>query len=180
MQRSFRIFAAKEDLENIFTMLQQEDHIYYVPTYSDHQNGRINDILSVPGFGINTTGRKIGNHQFLIFYQESKCHWREIGGADAAIVRYSALTNENVENIFIDLGGVYCHSCLFPTEISTLHYENDLSNKLFREIKRIIRKNTSITKQGYAICENAYKQREKYRFCTINADSPEEYDLIVE
>ena len=81
MQRSFRIFAAKEDLENIFTMLQQEDHIYYVPTYSDHQNGRINDILSVPGFGINTTGRKIGNHQFLIFYQESKCHWREIGGS---------------------------------------------------------------------------------------------------
>ena len=75
---------------------------------------------------------------------------------------------------------MYNNSILFPTEISTIHYENELSNQLFNDFKKIVYKNTTITKNGYSICYHAYQQREQYRFCTINAKSPREYDLIIE
>lgn len=180
MQISFRIFATKKDLINIFLSLQHDFEIYYVPTYSDKQDIQIKDILSIPNFGINTSGKKIGNNQYLIFYQRSICHWRTIKVKDIIKEKYSALIDENIENIIIDVGGLYNDSIVFPTEISTIHYENELSKKLFNDLKRVVRKNTSVTKSGYIICHNAYKQRNQYRFCTINAQSPKEYDLKVE
>ena len=180
MKRSFRIFATKEDLEDIFMSLQQDWQIYYVPTYSDHPLMQIKDLLSISGFGINTTGRKIGNHQFLIFLQGCSCHWRELKIKDTTRKKYTALNDENNEGIFVDLGGLYNNSILFPTEVSTIHYENEFSNQLFKALKRIVRENTSIIQNGYIICKNAYEQRKQYRFCTINAKSPKEYDLVIE
>lgn len=44
MKRSIRIFATKEDLQNIFCSLQEKFQIYYVPTYSDEPFIQINDI----------------------------------------------------------------------------------------------------------------------------------------
>ncbi len=180
MKKSMKIFATKEDLQNIFLTFQQNFTVYYVPTYSQQKNIRINNILNISNFGINTTGRKIGNNQFLIFYQGCVCHWRKIKVSHTNTERYSTLTEENLENTFIDLGGLYKDSILFPTEISTIHYENELSNQLFNDLKKIVRKNSTITKNGYSICHHAYQQREQYRFCTINVKSPREYDLIIE
>lgn len=68
MKKSMKIFATKEDLQNIFLTFQQNFAVYYVPTYSQQKNIQINNILNISNFGINTTGRKIGNNQFLIFY----------------------------------------------------------------------------------------------------------------
>lgn len=180
MQRSFRIFATKEDLENIFMSLQQNWQIYYVPTYSDHPSIQIKDLLSISKFGINTTGRRIGNNQFLIFFQGCTCHWREFEIKDTTRKKYTSLNDENIENIFVDLGGLYNNSILFPTEVSTMHYENEFSNHLFKVLKRIVRKHTSLTRNGYIICKNAYQQRNQYRFCTIDAKSPKEYDFVIE
>ena len=45
MKKSMKIFATKEDLQNIFLTFQQNFTVYYVPTYSQQKNIRINNIL---------------------------------------------------------------------------------------------------------------------------------------
>lgn len=179
MKRSIRIFATKEDLQNIFCFLQEKFQIYYVPTYSDEAFIKINNIASVPFLGMNIKGRTTGNNPFLVFFRESNCNWREIKDKEGSIVQYSTLDDKNMENIFINVGGVYEASNLFPTEISTLHYENEVSKQLFNGLKRVISGNASVTINGYIICKNAYENKNKYRFCTIDIKSPKEYDLIV-
>lgn len=179
MKRSIRIFATKEDLQSIFGFLQEKFQIYYVPTYSDEPYVQIKDITSIPYFGMNIKGRTAGNNQFLAFFKESYCNWRTIKIETENMLRYSTLDDKNVENIYINVGGVHDTSNLFPTEISTLHYDNEVSKQLFNGLKRVISKNTSVTINGYMICKNAYEYRNKYRFCTIDINSPQEYNLVV-
>lgn len=178
MERSMRIFATQADLQTIFTTLQQELQVYYVPTYSNDQPERIMNIMDIPDFGLNTRGSHIGNSQFLLFYQGTPCYWRETDNKNSA--RVSSLNERNTECVAVDLGGAYDEVNLLPTSISTIHYENEASKKLFNALKKIVRKNTSKIQNGYLICEQAYRNREEYRFCTIGVHSPQEYDLIIE
>ena len=58
--------------------------------------------------------------------------------------------------------------------------ENETAKKLYDGLKRIVRRQSVKTVNGYFICKKAYENRESYRFCTIDIKSPEEYDLKVE
>ena len=83
----------------------------------------------------------------------------------------------NKETIIINIGGIYENQALFPTEISTIWYENETSKRLYTKLKKSCKKLMHCTQNGYLIGERAYSKREYYRFCTISIDSPPTYDL---
>lgn len=184
MTRRFRAFVEKEDLEKIFIEYQNSLEVYYVPTYSDDGAITIADITQIPDLGINFHGSHIGNNQFRVFFQNTQCAWRHYQCPSSdnkeIINRSSTLCDENTELIDIDLGGIYKENNIFPTEIGTIHYENENVKKLFNELKKCFRKNSQKTIHGYFIGEKAFENRKKYRFCTIDINSPEEYDLKID
>lgn len=180
IKRSFRTFAIKEDLASVFTKFQNGMDVYYVPTYSDEGAVEVDDITTIKGFGLNRYARK-ANNQFLVFYKGKKCLWRnyQCQGSAGIITRHSSLGDQNEEYIVIELGGIDEDGNLLPTIISTMHYDIKSSKTLYDEIKKIIRRCSENTINGFYICPFAYEQKTKLRFCTIDIKSPKEYDLIV-
>ena len=75
---------------------------------------------------------------------------------------------------------MYQEEAIFPTEIATMHYDNETAKELFDGLKKIVHRQSVKTVNGCFICKRAYKDKETYRFCTIDIKSPEEYDLKVE
>jgi len=177
-KRSFRAFAEREDLQSIFVQFENAVNVYYVPTYSDTGKAEIDNIEKSESFGINESGSQLGE-QFLAFLKGQKCIWREYQCKDGTGLktRYTALSDGNEECINISLGGIYKGNNLLPTTISSMHYENETSKKLFDELKKTIRKMSVKTIDGYYICPCAYIKRDNYRFCKIDFKSPKEYDL---
>ncbi|WP_353097425.1 hypothetical protein [Tissierella praeacuta] len=182
IQRSFRVFATKEDLYFAFSQFQNTISVYYAPTYSDVGTIQIDDITKVKSFGVNHNGSHIGNNQFLVFHEGKKCIWEQYQcKIDVGVItRHSSFYDEDEECIVIDLGGIYEDINLFPTTISTMHYDIESSKELYNAIRKVFRKLSVRTINGYFICSDAYEKRSEYRFCTIDIRSPKEYDLIVE
>lgn len=180
--RRFRVYAEKEDLQNVFKEFQDSIDVYYVQTYSDEGAVSFNDVTELKDLGVNFRGSHIGNMQILAFPETTRCFWRKIewssGGQSG--IRYSSLCDGNVKHINIDLNGVYKENAIFPTEISTMHYDDETSKMLYNELKKIFRRHSARTVNGYYICSKAYENRENYRFCTIGIGSPAGYDLKVE
>ena len=123
-----------------------------------------------------------GNRQILAFSGTTACSWKEYRWRDHEKegIRYTSLCDENIERIDIDLNGVYREEAIFPTEIATMHYDNETAKELFDGLKKIVRRQSVKTVNGSFICKEAYKDKKTYRFCTIDIKSPEEYDLKVE
>jgi hypothetical protein len=182
MRRSFRAFATKEDLHSLFTEFQNVLSIYYCPTYSDTGIINIDDITEIETLGVNRYGNHMGNNQFFVFGSDRKCTWRhyQCQGEKGTITRCSSICDENIDSIAIDLGGIYEDSNLFPTTISTMHYDNECAKELYDCLMKIFRKCSVKRVRGYFICPNAYEKKAKYRFCTIDTKSSREYDLIIE
>ncbi len=182
VKRSFRAFATKEDLYSVFAQFQKTIKVYYTPAYSDIGAIQFDDITQIETFGINRFGSHIGNNQFLVFHEHQKCVWRQYRykSEEGLKNRYSSHCDENQEYIDIDLGGVYQSTTLFPTTISTIHYDVEASKELYNSIRKIFRKLSVKTMNGYFICSNAYEIRGDFRFCTLDIQSPIEYDLNVE
>lgn len=179
--RRFRAFALKEDLQAVFKNFQSGLDVYYVPTYSDAGEISFDDATMIENLGINFYGSHSGNMQMLVFLQPAKCLWRsyQCKGENGQYIRYSTLCAGNVECITVDLNGLYQDNAIFPTEVSTMHYDNETGKRLFDEMRKIFRKQAVKTVRGYYICPKAYEQKENYRFCTIDIKSPPEYDLQV-
>lgn len=182
-RRSFRAYAEKEDLQDVFTEFQRKLGIYYVPTYSDTGKISYNSIVEIENLGINFFGSHIGNKQMLIFPKPTECLWRtyqyvESNGQEK--IRYSSLLAGNTACICVDLNGIYQESSIFPTEIHTINYDDSAAKMLYDEIKKLFKKHSAKTVNGFYICPRAYGHKEKYRFCTIDVKSPPEYDLKVE
>lgn len=180
--RRFRAYAEQEDLQIIFQDFQEESDIYYVPAYSDAGSVSYNSIMDIDNLGVNLHGSHQGNMQILIFPKNIECLWRMYqcqGCSGQVITRYSALDAGNSTFIFADYNGVYRENTIFPTEFSTMNYENATVKRLYDELKKAFRKQAVKTVNGYYICPKAYEHKEQYRFCTINIQSPPEYDLIV-
>ena len=180
-KRSFRAFALKEDLQAIFKNFQSGLDVYYVPTYSDVGEISFDDITIIENLGINFYGRHSGNMQMLVLLKTKECLWRlyQYKEENEQHIRYSTLNAGNIDCISIDLNGLYQDNAIFPTEVSTMYYDNEVGKQLFDEMRRIVRKQAVKTVHGYYICPKAYEQKEKYRFCTIDIKSPPEYDLQV-
>lgn len=180
--RSFRAYATKEDLYSVFTQLQENLKVYYTPAYSDTGAIQIDDITKIETFGTNRLGNHIGNNQFLVFHEHQKCVWRQYlyESEQGLKTRYSSRCDENQKYIDIDLGGIYQSTALFPTTISTIHYDIEASKELYNSIRKIFRKLSVKSLNGYLICPHAYEKRADYRFCTMGIKSPVEYDLNVE
>lgn len=180
--RRFRAYGEREDLQAIFEEFQNKLGIYYVPTYSDIGEIIYQSITDIKEVGINFHGSHIGNMQMLIFLENTKCHWRTYqykNDAEHEITRYTVLDAGNSGYICIDLNGIYNENAIFPTTISSMHYDNDSVKRMFDELKKIFRKQAIKTVNGAYICPKAYEHRARYRFCTINIKSPPEYDLDV-
>ena len=181
--RRFRAYAEQEDLQNIFQDVQEKLDVYYVPAYSDAGIVSYNSIMDIENLGIISRGSNQGNMQILIFLKNTECLWRTYqcrGCNGQDITRYSALAAGNSAFIFADYNGVYCENAIFPTEISTMNYEDATAKRLYDELKRSFRKQAVKTVNGYYICPKAYEHKDQYRFCTISIKSPPEYDLIVD
>ncbi len=183
MKRSFRVFAEKDDLVNVFNLYQSLLSIYYAPAYSDIGHITIDDITTLKDIGINHNGSHIGNNSFSIFKNDHICAWKDYqcySDKNNVIIRSTTLCNENKKRVTIELGGIYNKTTIFPTTISTISYEDTNVKKLFNELKKAFRKNSIKIQNGYIICSSAFKNRYKYRFCTIDIKSPSEYDLNIE
>lgn len=182
-KRSFRVYAEKEDLENVFKEFQNTLAVYYVPAYSDTGEVSFDDIMNIADLGVNFNGSHIGNVHILAFLKTTECLWRsyqyrENNGKEKR--RYSTLAAGNSSCISIALNGIYKEDAIFPTEISTMHYDEEDAKKLYNELKKIFRRHAVKIIQGYYICPNAYKYKSQYRFCKIDIKSPREYDLEVD
>ncbi len=180
--RRFRVYAQREDLQELFWEFQNMFDVYYVPTYSDTGPVSFQDVSALADLGMNFYGTHIGNKQIHAFFKTTECFWREYEWSDheKGGIRYTSLCDENVERIGIDLNGIYQKNAIFPTEISTMHYDDERAKKLYDGLKKIARRQSVKTVNGYFICKRAYENRESYRFCTIDIKSPEEYDLRLE
>ncbi len=180
--RRFRFYAKREDLQAILEEFQSKFDVYYVPTYSDEGSVFFKDAAHLPDLGTNFFGSHQGNKQILAFLETTACSWKKYRWSDREKggIRYTSLCDENIERVDIDLNGVYREGAIFPTEIATIHYDNETAKKLFDGLKRIVCRQSVKTVNGYAICKRAYEAKGKYRFCTIDIKSPEEYDLKVE
>lgn len=179
--RSFRFFALKEDLQTILKEFQSGLNVYYVPTYSDVGPISFDDVTTIENFGVNINGFLSGNMHMLVFLQSTECLWRsyQCKVENKSFIRYSTLNAGNVEYICVNFNGLYQENTIFPTEVSTMYYDNEIAKRLFDEMRRIVRKQAIKTVHGYYICPEVYEQKEKYRFCTIDIKSPKEYDLQI-
>ena len=180
--RRFRFYAKREDLQTILEEFQNKFDVYYVPTHSDEGPVFFKDAAHLPDLGTNFFGSHQGNKQILAFSGTTACSWKEYRWKDHEKegIRYTSLCDENIERIDIDLNGVYQEEAIFPTEIATMHYDNETAKELFDGLKKIVRRQSIKTVNGSFICKEAYKDKKTYRFCTIDIKSPEEYDLKVE
>ena len=181
--RRFRAYGEREDLQAIFEEFQNKLGIYYVPTYSDMGEIYYHSIMDIKNVGINFHGSHAGNMQMLIFLKDTKCHWRAYqckGDNGQEMTRYSTLCDENSSCICVDLNGLYNENTIFPTEISTMYYDDEIAKRMYGELKKIFRKRAAKTVNGAYICLKAYEHKTNYRFCTIDIKSPPEYDLKVE
>lgn len=182
-RRSFRVYAEKDDLQDVFTEFQHKLEIYYVPTYSDTGEIYYNSILEIENLGINFFGSHVGNRQMLILPKTVECLWRifqymQNDGREGT--RYSSLDAGNTACIFVDLNGVYQDSSIFPTEIHTINYDDSAAKLLYDELRKVFRKRSVKTVRGFYVCPKAYEHKENYRFCTIDVKSPAAYDLKIE
>ncbi|MBP3459799.1 MAG: hypothetical protein J6K58_11385 [Lachnospiraceae bacterium] len=164
--RRFRAYAEKDDLQNVLEEFQDKFEIYYVPTYSDTGKISYNSIMEIENAGVNFYGSHIGNMQMFVFLKNTECLWRTETGNSACIC--------------IDLNGIYQENAIFPTEISTMYYDNETAKRLYDGLKKIFRKQAVKSVNGAYICPKAYEHKGNYRFCTIDIKSPPEYDLKVE
>lgn len=168
--RSFKIFGTKTDLENIFKDFQTNNTIKYYKC-GKNPNTEITNITTLDNFGISLNGNHIGN-QYLIIQSN------EIIQVDS----HNHISQDlNQTSIVIDLGGLYYEdkNIILPTTISTIWYDNENSRNIYNHLKRISKKYSSTTINGYMILQNAYAQKDQSRFKTISVHSPAEYDLIV-
>ncbi len=161
---------------------QDKIEIYYVQAYSDERKISYGSILDIENLGVNFHGFHQGNMQMLIFLKSTECLWRTYvcqGSNGQDITRYSALGAGNSACICFDYNGLYKENAIFPTEISTINYDEITVKRLYDELKRTFRRQAVKTVNGCYICPKVYEQKEKYRFCTIDIKSPPEYGLKV-
>ena len=173
--RSFRIFATKEDLISIFNDFQHNNEIQYFKCGRMDDLIQISDITKQLHFGINIRGNHINNQWLVCLSNTIPIKSKNKFCADNIFFIDQEL---NKAFILIDIGGFYENQALFPTEISTIWYENENSKHLYTMLKKSCKKFTHCTQNGYLIGKEAYSKREYYRFCTISVDSPSTYDLI--
>lgn len=172
--RSFRVFATKEDLISIFNDFQQNNEIQYFKCGRMDNLVEISDITKEPHFGINTRGNHINNQWLVCLSGTTPIKRKNKFCLDNIFFIDQEL---NKASIVIDIGGLYENQALFPTEISTIWYENEISKDLYTMMKKSCKKYTHSRHNGYLIANDAYSKRKYYRFCTIGIDSPSLYDL---
>ena len=171
--RSFRVFATKEDLISIFNDFQQNNEIQYFKCGRMDNLVEISDITKEPHFGINTRGNHINNQWLVCLSGTTPIKRKNKFCLDNIFFIDQEL---NKASIVIVIGGHYENQALFPTEISTIWYENEISKDLYTMMKKSCKK-YSHKHNGCLIGNDAYSKRESYRFCTISIDSPPSYDL---
>ena len=171
--RSFRLFAAPEDLKRIFSTFQAERDVrYYLCGRGTVLRG-VEDVTEEAGFGVNRRGSHI-NCQWLVCPAERPPRKRWVSGvADVFFLDQG----ENPASIVVDIGGVYQDTALFPTEVSTIWWEDPASKELYQALRRVCRRECPNSGNGYLIGREAWRQRERWRFFPINFSSPAEYDL---
>ena len=173
--RSFRIFATKDDLLSIFLDFQHNTKIHYFKCGRMYNLIETSDITKDTLFGINTKGNHT-NNQWLICHNDTIPLKRKNNMClDKFIFFLDQELNES--SVVINIGGVYEDNALFPTEISTIWYEDAESKELYTMLKKSCKKYTTCTQNGYLVGKNAFSCKMQYRFCTINIDSPPMYDL---
>lgn len=183
MNRWFRGFAEKEDLQSIFQEFEDTLDVYYAPTYSDAGEQTYDSVTALPNLGLNFNGCHLGQIFLLAFEKSTPCLWRSFlcqPEPGQQFTRWSCTATGNTACLWVNLNGIHSAGAIFPTEISTMYYEDPGSKKLYLALKKIFRRQAVKVLQGNYIFPRAYEDREKYRFCPMDLASPSKYDIIVE
>ena len=133
--KSFRIFVTKEDLISIFYDFQQNNNIHYFKCGLMEDLVEISDITKEPHFGINIRGNHINNQWVVCLSDTSPIKRKNKFRVDNIFFIDQEL---NKASVIIDIGGLYENQALFPTEISTIWYENETSKHLYTMLKKIV------------------------------------------
>lgn len=171
--RSFRVFATKEDLISIFNDFQQNNEIQYFKCGCNDDLIKTSNITKETHFGLNIKGNHINNQWLVCLSNTTPLKRKNKFCLDNIFFTDQEL---NKASIVIDIGGHYENQALFPTEISTIWYENEISKDLYTMMKKSCKK-YSHKHNGCLIGNDAYLKREYFRFCIISIDSPPIYDL---
>lgn len=174
--RSFRAFAAPEDLKRIFSAFQGEREVCYYPCGRGTVLRGVRDITEEAGFGVNRRGSHI-NFRWLVCPAERPPRKQWVHGVKGAFFLDQM---ENPASIVVDIGGVYQDMALFPTEVSTIWWENSAARDLYQALRRACRGECPGSREGCLIGRDTCRQWERWRFCPINFSSPAGYDLKIE
>lgn len=161
-------------MKRIFATFQQSLDVDYYKCGRLTKPIKTHDITKIASFGINDCEKRNLN-KWLICPVNVIPTKRENDSLNDFFIDQML----NHESAIVDVGGTYKGKILLPTEISTIWYENTQSKVLYDTLRKICRKGTKNI-NGYFIGEEAYLQKEKYRFCTISESSPPEYDLKIQ
>lgn len=134
------------------------------------------DITEEAGFGVNRRGSHI-NFRWLVCPAERPPRKRWVHGVKDAFFLDQM---ENPASIVVDIGGVYQDMALFPTEVSTIWWENSAARDLYQALRRACRRECPGSREGYLFGRDACRQWERWRFRPIHFSSPAEYDWKIE
>ena len=134
--KRFRFFATKEDLSNIFSAFQYSINVHYYKWGCMSELNEIVDITKTDLFGFNTSGSHI-NDQWLICPIDIVPQKRT---NEALCDRNDFYIDQmiNSKSIVVNIGGIYENYALFPTEISTLYYDDSISKQLYDTLKKYV------------------------------------------
>ncbi len=152
--------------------------VHYFKCGRSNKLTEVLDITKEDFFGVNVHGRHLGNQWLVcpehVIPQKRKNDLIQ----DENIFFIDQMLNSS--SVIADIGGIYNETAIFPTEISTIWFENSESKMLYSELKKICRRHSQCTIEGYMIGKNAFCCKRQYRFCMINIDTPKTYVLKME
>ncbi|MDE6055103.1 MAG: hypothetical protein K2G55_15405 [Lachnospiraceae bacterium] len=180
MAKSLYFFATKEDLHKIIQKVEQTIQLKYV-TNDLYESTRPKIYWSFEEYediGVNKSGDQTDN--FFIFERNCEIVLRKVpqlGGG----VRYSIGQDLNKDSIVFWPGGLYQDQFLIMSHIGTISKSPE-SLKIYDVFKKAIKKQCHKHQKGGFIwySDAVEAMSSKYRLITININSPQEYDFVIE
>ena len=147
--RSFRIFATKEDLSVIFSEFQKSIKVHYFKCGRSNELTETRDITKEKLLGVNVHGKHLGD-QWLVCPEHVIPQKRKNDMIQNGSIFFIDQMLNSV-SVIVALGGIYHEEAVFPTEISTIWYENPESKRFFLELKKICKRHSRCTIEGYMV-----------------------------
>ena len=180
MGKTLYFFATKEDLHKIIQKVEQTIPLKYVMNhlYESEKFRIYHSFEEYEDFGINRSGDQ--SDLFFIFERNCRIVLKQVPQFEGGI-KYSLGQDSNKDSITFWPGGLYQDQFLIMSHIGTIS-NSPQSLKIFDIFKKAIKKQCYKHQKGSSVwySEAVEAVSNKYRFITININSPKEYDFVIE